>query len=189
MALEIQLLLQGSTRAAVEADLVEGEPGYNSDATFQELIYHVKGSPGTYIHFPSEEKLIQQVKANKTGGEYIGISGENMSLLNGGTSQSVFEQVDNALAGVPGSSFLDQYIPQDNSGIVTQELQGPHTDWTDTGGWVSTVNDQFTFTDTSGDGTSVNTTMANGQDGFSQNTWYRIKYLATNGGTDTTANL
>lgn len=187
MALEIQLLLQGNARIDVENDLVEGEDGFNNDVDFLELIYHVKGSPGTYRHFPTEEKLAQLVKANKTGGQFIGISAENMQTLTQGTSQSVFEQIDAQLA-VLGSSavtFLDQFESDGGSDIM-----GPNAGWADTGGWVSTVDNEFTFTDSGGDGLTIDGDPNAGALGFyTANAWYGITYTATNGGTPTTATL
>ena len=56
MTLEIQKLLEGTSRSAVgtgvELDLVLGENGVNIDPDFLEMIYRKK-SDGTFLHFPS----------------------------------------------------------------------------------------------------------------------------------------
>ena len=124
MADEIQLHIQGNTRAAVEADLVEGELGFNQESTVLEGVYRRK-IDGTFLHFPSEQKLDDIDKANKSGAQFIGVDGNDFNILTGDTDlQAVLENIDSTLVGLGASP----------SGVILANGTVPLTgDW-DTGG-------------------------------------------------------
>lgn len=117
MALEIQKLLEGTSRSAVgtgvELDLVLGENGVNIDPDFLEMIYRKK-SDGTFLHFPSEEKLVSESKAVKSGAQFIGVDATDLAALPGGDLQSVLEAIDVALlggGGINGIILEDGTVP------------------------------------------------------------------------------
>lgn len=119
MALEIQKLLEGTSRATVgtgvELDLVLGENGVNIDPDFLEMIYRKK-SDGTFLHFPSEEKLVSESKAVKSGAQFIGVDDTDLTSIPGGDLQSVIEAIDVAIiaaggGGVSGVILEDGTVP------------------------------------------------------------------------------
>lgn len=119
MALEIQKLLEGTSRSAVgtgvELDLVLGENGVNIDPDFLEMIYRKK-SDGTFLHFPSEEKLVSESKAVKSGAQFIGVDDTDLTSIPGGDLQSVIEAIDVAIiaaggGGVSGVILEDGTVP------------------------------------------------------------------------------
>jgi hypothetical protein len=117
MTLEIQKLLEGTSRSAVgtgvELDLVLGENGVNIDPDFLEMIYRKK-SDGTFLHFPSEEKLVSESKAVKSGAQFIGVDATDLAALPGGDLQSVLEAIDVALlggGGINGIILEDGTVP------------------------------------------------------------------------------
>lgn len=119
MALEIQKQLEGTSRSTsgtgVELDLVSGEIGANIQTTLLELIYKKK-SDGTFLHFPSEEKLATQDKTNKSGAEYIGVDGIAMVTLSAGNLQAVLEAIDAQLTTIiSGGGLVGGVILEDGT--------------------------------------------------------------------------
>lgn len=115
----LQQHLQGSTRAAVESDLTEGEIGINTDPDFKELILEVKVTLDK-LHFPSEEKLAQVIKSTKSGAQFIGVDGVDFDLLTGGVNvQAVLEQIDGILSTLDPVITGGPYLRQDGGTVLT----------------------------------------------------------------------
>ena len=119
MALEIQKQLEGTSRSTigtgVQLDLVAGEIGANIQTTLLELIYKKK-SDGTFLHFPSEEKLATQDKTNKSGAEYIGVDGVSMATLSAGNLQAMLEAIDAQLTTIiSGGGLVGGVILEDGT--------------------------------------------------------------------------
>jgi len=105
MSDELQKHLDGTSRAAVEADLVLWEIGTNVASGFEELITLISEGPDTFLHFPSLERLDDFGTPSTSGAALIGVSGDNFTNLTGDTDlQTVLDEIDTLLAtGVTGA--------------------------------------------------------------------------------------
>ena len=123
MSEKLQELLQGSTRAAVEADLYPGEPGWNNELTRLELIIKDKVQAGTYYHFAALERFDDvagggafTTSTSASGASLIGIDNSGWSEISATNLQDALTQIDSALASV---GVGGPYLRQDGSTYLT----------------------------------------------------------------------
>lgn len=110
MAVVLQKHLRGTTRAAVEADLVAGEIGINEASSQLELIA-LENDAVSLLHFPSLERL-DDITASSSGASLIGVEDDSFTNITGDTDlQTTLKSIDNAIGSTTGTLLQDGSRP------------------------------------------------------------------------------